>query len=89
MLSTSIAKDLMAVFLYAVKSPESKRKYPRRFKMFLAFLGFRGTLEEQAQEFLRNAKQNPEWVQDSLIQFISNQKDRAKRGIRIHNTELL
>ena len=80
MLSTSIARDPMAVFLYAVKSPESKRQYPRRFKMFLDFLGFGGTLEEQAKEFLRNAKQNPEWVENSLIQFISYQNDRAKCG---------
>jgi hypothetical protein len=66
----------MALFLYAVKSPESKRQYPRRFKMFLDFLGFGGPLKEQAEEFLRNAKQNPEWVQNSLIQFISYQKQR-------------
>jgi hypothetical protein len=70
----------MAVFLYAVKSPESKRQYPRRFKMFLDFLGLGGTLEEQAKELLRNAKQSPEWVQNNLIQFISYQNDRAKRG---------
>lgn len=80
MLSTPIAKDSMAVFPYAVKSPESKRQYPRRFKMFLDFLGFAGVLEEQVKEFLRNAKGNPEWVQNSLIQFISYQKDKAKRG---------
>ena len=65
MFSTSIAKDPMAVFLYAVKSPESKRQC--RFKMFLDFLGFGGTLEEQAKEFLSNAKQNPEWVQNSHV----------------------
>jgi integrase len=80
MLSTPIAKDPMAVFLYAVKSPESKRQYPRRFKMFLDFLGFDGSLKEQAKEFLRNAKQDPEWVQNSLIQFVSYHNDRAKRG---------
>jgi hypothetical protein len=80
MLSTSIAEDPMAVFLYAVKSPESKRQYPRRLKMFLDFLGFGGVLKEQVKEFLRIAKENPEWVQNSLIQFISYQNDRAKRG---------
>jgi hypothetical protein len=70
----------MAVFLYAVKSPESKRQYPRRLKMFLDFLGFGGVLEEQVKEFLRCAKGDPEWVQNRLIQFISYQNDRAKRG---------
>jgi hypothetical protein len=73
MISTCIAKDPMAVFLYAVKSPESKRQYPRRH-------GFGGSLEEQAEEFLRNAKRDPEWVQNNLIQFISYHIDRAKRG---------
>jgi integrase len=76
----SITNDPMAVFLYAVKSPESKRQYPRRFKMFLDFLGFGGALDDQAREFLRNAKANPKWVQDNLIQFISYQNERAKCG---------
>jgi len=80
MLSTPIAEDPMAVFLYALKSPESKRQYPKRFKMFLDFLGFGGVLEEQVNKFRRNAKGNPEWIQNSLIQFISYQNDRAKRG---------
>ena len=69
----------MAVFLYAVKSPESKRQYPRRFKMFLDFLNLSGDLQNQAKEFLRNAKPNPKWVQDNLIQFIAYQNERAKR----------
>ena len=76
----SITNDPMAVFLYAVKSPESKRQYPRRFKMFLDFLGFGGALDDQAREFLRNVKANPKWVQDNLIQFISYQNERAKCG---------
>src|SRR5215469_14271043 len=48
--------------------------------MFLDFLGFDGSLKDQAEEFLRNAKQDPEWVQNSLIQFISCHNDRTKRG---------
>lgn len=69
MLSTPITEDPMAVFLYAVKSPESKRQYPRRFKMFLDFLGLKGGLEDQAKDFLNKAKANPEWAQNNLIQF--------------------
>ena len=44
----------MAVFfLYGVKSPESKRQYPRRFKMFLDFLHLPGDLQrDQAQGFI-------------------------------------
>jgi hypothetical protein len=79
-MSHLITDNPMAVFLYAVKSPESKRQYPRRFKMFLDFLNLSGDLQNQAKEFLRNAKANPKGVQDNLIQFISYQNERAKRG---------
>jgi hypothetical protein len=64
-MSHLITDNPMAVFLYAVKSPESKRQYPRRFKMFLDFLNLSGDLQNQAKEFLRNAKANPKWVQDN------------------------
>jgi hypothetical protein len=66
-----LSEDPVAVFLYAVKSPESKREYPtpRRFKMFLDFLGLKGGLEDQAKDFLNKAKANPEWAQNNLIQF--------------------
>jgi hypothetical protein len=55
----SITDDPIAVLLYEVKSPESKRQYPRRFKMFLDFLRLPGDLKSQAKEFLGNAKQIP------------------------------
>ena len=76
----SITDDPIAVFLYAVKSPESKRQYPRRFKMFLDFLRLPGDLHNQAKEFLRNAKANPKWIQDNLIDFIAYQNERARQG---------
>jgi len=42
----------MEVFTYALKAPESKRQYPRRFKPFLDFLRLEGTLNEQARQIL-------------------------------------
>jgi len=70
----------MSNFLYALKAPESKRQYPRRFKMFLDFLKLQGTIEEQAMEFLTKARQNPQGAQDNLIQFIAYQNKRVIRG---------
>jgi hypothetical protein len=70
----------MSNFLYALKAPESRRQYPRRFKMFLDFLKLQGTIEEQAMEFLIRARQSPEWAQDNLIQFIDYQNERVTRG---------
>ena len=62
-MSQLITNNPIAVFLYGVKSPESKRQYPRRFKMFLDFLHLPGDLQDQAKEFLRNAKNKSQWVQ--------------------------
>ena len=46
----SITDDPIAVFLYALKSPESKRQYTPRFKMFLDFLRLPGDLNSQAKD---------------------------------------
>jgi hypothetical protein len=68
------------VFLYALRAPETKRQYPRRLKIFSGYLKLEGTLEQQAKEFLSKAKQNPLWAQNSLMQFIAFQKERARKG---------
>jgi hypothetical protein len=49
----------MVAFMYGIKSPETKRQYPRRFKMFVDFLDL-GTnvLEEQSKIFLSKALDN-------------------------------
>ena len=78
--SELMAKDPMAVFVYALKAPESKRQYPRRFKMFLDYLQIPGNLDEQAKEFVLRAKKNSSWVQDSFMRFVIYQIERAKRG---------
>lgn len=70
----------LSVFLYALKAPETRRQYPRRLKVFLDFLKLEGNLEQQSKEFLEKAKQNPQWAQHSLMQFIAFQKERARKG---------
>jgi hypothetical protein len=48
----------MTVFVYALKAPETRRQYPRRFKVFLDFLKLNGALQDQAKQFLFKARQN-------------------------------
>jgi hypothetical protein len=68
----------MIIFLYALKAPESKRQYPRRFKMFLDYLNLKGTIQEQAKQFLVKARTNLQWwAQDNFMQFIAFQIQRA------------
>lgn len=70
----------MTVFKYALKAPESKRQYPRRFKVFLDFLKIPGDLDTQAKSFLSEARQNPTKAQHSFMRFIMHQIERAKNG---------
>ena len=70
----------MTKFMYALKCKESKRQYPRRFKMFLDFLKLEGTINEQAKEFLTNTKSNPQWTEERFMDFVSFQLERVSRG---------
>jgi hypothetical protein len=70
----------LSVFLYALRAPETRRQYPRRAKVFFDFLNLEEPLEKQARDFLSKAKQNPQWAQSSLMQFIAFQKERARTG---------
>lgn len=70
----------MTVFMYALKAPESRRQYPRRLKIFLDYLGLKGSLEEQVQEFYSKAIENHQWVEEVLMSFIGYEKERSKRG---------
>jgi hypothetical protein len=71
-------QDPLAMFLYALKAPETKRQYPRRFKVFLDFLKLEGTFEEQTKQFLMKARTNPQWAQDNFMQFIAFQIEKAR-----------
>src|SRR5215217_4283579 len=68
----------MATFMYALRAPDTKRQYPRRFKFFLDFLSTQGTIEEQAKQFVLKARDNPQWAQESLMSSIDIQKERKK-----------
>ena len=72
--------DPMSKFMYARKSKESKRQYPRRFKMFLDYLKLEGTINEQAKQFLANTKNNPQWTEEKFMDFVSFQIERVSRG---------
>jgi hypothetical protein len=70
----------MATFMYGLRAPDTKRQYPRRFQYFLNFLKISGILQEQAKQFILKARENPQWVQESLMSFIDFQKERVKEA---------
>jgi hypothetical protein len=67
-------------FMYALKSSEAKRQYPKRLKMLFDYLKLPGSLEEQAREFLEQVRQkNIQWAQDSIMIFLDFHKERVRR----------
>ena len=74
-------RDHMSRFLYALKSPETRRQYPRRLKVFLDFLDLHcGSLDEQALRFLERVTQDHRWFEDRFMDFINFQIERVSRG---------
>ncbi len=68
-------------FIYALKATETKRQYPKRLEVFLNFIGISGSsLQEKLYNLCEKSKSDIEWLQDSLIDFIVFQKERASRG---------
>ena len=73
-------RDPMSTYMYALKAPDTRRQYSRRFQYCLNFLGIQGTLEEQAEQFVSKARQDLTWTQESLMSFVDYQKERVRKG---------
>ncbi|HEX6294531.1 MAG TPA: hypothetical protein VFZ46_05200 [Nitrososphaeraceae archaeon] len=72
--------DSLQNFLYALKAPDSKRQYPRRFEYFLDYLGLNGTLKEKCHTFYEQAKEESLWTQYQIMQYIEFLKERVEKG---------
>ena len=69
-------------FMYALKSSEARRQYPKRLKLLFDYLKLSGSLQEQAIEFLNKAKQQEsgaQWAQYSIMVFLDSHKERVRR----------
>ncbi len=67
-------------FLYALKAPETKRKYPQRLRFFFDFIfPDKKDLNTQAVEFVKRAKASDQFVYSSFINFIIAQNRRVDK----------
>ncbi|HEX5185557.1 MAG TPA: hypothetical protein VFV86_01595 [Nitrososphaeraceae archaeon] len=67
-------------FFFALRAPESKRQYPKRFEKFLDYLKLEGSFEDKALSFYRKAIENSPWLTNKLVEFAQYQKQRAQKG---------
>ncbi|HEY6536450.1 MAG TPA: hypothetical protein VIY08_11740 [Candidatus Nitrosocosmicus sp.] len=67
--------------MYSIKSPETKKRYPNRLKAFLDYTQVpEDSIEERLIIFYNKAKENPQWLQNSIINFMIYQKERVSNG---------
>ena len=67
-------------FMYALKSSEARRQYPKRLKMLFDYLELEGSLEEQAQSFLdKTQSKGIQWAQDTIMIFLDFHKERVRK----------
>ena len=81
----------LAMFMYALKAPESKRQYPKRLKVFLDFLTSKNELshsdlENQCREFMTKSQTNPKWANNKLMDFVLYQKERVYKNEIVYAT---
>ena len=62
--------------MYALKSSESRRLYPRRLKLFFDFIGL--GVNEHAVEVLKRSKADMNSEQDNLLRFFDFHKERVR-----------
>ena len=70
-----------ANFLYALKSLEVRRQYPKLLKIFLDTIKFvlDKDIEERANLLFQQSFSNKKWLENQIIHFVEHQKQRVER----------
>jgi hypothetical protein len=72
--------DPYSLFLHAMKSPVTKKKYSRRLEMFFDFIKIPGeSIEEQCLTFVNTGKNNINWVFTNILKFVLFYKQRIDK----------
>ena len=73
------------MYIYSLKSPVSKQKYPQRLAKFFAFAGLPQdiSIEEQSKMFVAKATTtaaaDPNWAFNTILKFVMTQLERVNR----------
>ncbi len=74
-------------FMYAIRSPQTKKRYPQRFIAFLDYVEITGLdIHTRINNFYERGKDDHQWIQDSMMSFIEFQKKRVETGKIVAST---
>ena len=63
--------DPHSLFLHAMKSPVTKKKYSRRLELFFDFIKIPGeSIKEQCLTFVNNGTNNVNWIFTNILKFV-------------------
>lgn len=75
-----ILVDPYSMFVYAIKSPLTRKKYEGNLIKFFDFIGTPGeTVSNRCALFEQKCKDDPRWVHLAIINFLQSQKLRVER----------
>ena len=81
-----------SLFVFAIKSPLTRRKYQGRLNLFFDYIGLpQETIEKRCDIFAKKAMDEEEvnWPLNQIVRFLCYQKERVERkeivGATLHN----
>lgn len=83
-----MTSDPYSSFIFAIRSPMTRRKYLARLRAFFTFIGIKGTIQEQCNKFVESAQRdsmsistvntnNDGWALQHITSFLRMQRDRV------------
>src|SRR5437870_10418120 len=73
--------DPYSMFMFAMKSPVTRRKYTGRLVRFLDFIGLaQGTIEQRCKNFTEKAGNDSKWPLNNIIRFLQSQKQKVEQN---------
>jgi hypothetical protein len=86
--ASSTATDAWTMYIYSLKSPVSKQKYPKRLAKFFTFAGLPQDIpiEEQSKLFVAKATTaaatggDSNWAFNTILKFVMAQLEQVSMG---------
>jgi integrase len=78
----------LAMFLYSIKSDETKNKYRNKLYAFFDFVGLKGSLDKKAEQFVEKGRADTAWAFSQVMKFVAFQRERAEKNEIVNGTVL-
>src|SRR5262245_1699050 len=75
-----LESDPYSLFVFAINSEMTKRKYSMILRMFFDNIDVHGrTIQERCKNFVNRAKSDNNWLLGSILSFLQRQKERVQK----------